>query len=158
MTDYENALALLRKTLSVLRDCGSEYSAALHCAADVDAFLSRAQTPLQESVADVQRAELLGRSLRQRAHELRREACAAWSAVIGTGDIDQVKCDYAAAIEARLKAIIDELADLTAPQPAIPALDGTFIPHHVFRNLSYYSRQEIENALAAAPQPGAKDE
>lgn len=65
--------------------------------------------------ADQPRDVLLGRSLRQRAHELRLEACGAWSDVVlpPHGGLDQAKCEYAAAVENRLRAIIDELADLT---------------------------------------------
>lgn len=69
-----------------------------------------------ERAADVPREVLLGKTLRQRAHQLRIEACSAWSDVAEkpiTG-LDAAKSDYARAIEERLRAIIDELADLSS--------------------------------------------
>lgn len=81
--------------------------------------------------SDKLRANLLDKTLREHAHRLRREACSAWSAVIGKGDIDQAKCEYAQAIENRLRCAIDELAEASPPaQPhACPHLktsdDGT---------------------------------
>lgn len=72
--------------------------------------------PSKERLADVPREVLLGKTLRQRAHQLRIEACSAWSDV---GDkpfsgLDVAKCDYARAIEERLRSVIDELADLSS--------------------------------------------
>lgn len=70
--------------------------------------------------ADEPRDVLLGQSLRQRAHELRREACAAWSEVVilPYAGLDEAKCQLAAALEERLRNVIDELADLPAPPSA----------------------------------------
>lgn len=72
--------------------------------------------------ADVPREVLLGKTLRQRAHELRIEACGAWSDVVQQPipGLDPAKCDYAKAIEERLRAIIDELADLSSPVETSP--------------------------------------
>jgi len=75
--------------------------------------------------ADTPRPDLLDRTLRERAHELRREACGAWSDVVRTphSGLDEAKCQYAAAVEHRLKCVIDELADLsvqTAEKSATP--------------------------------------
>jgi len=83
----------------------SQYMAA------IDRWLTGA--PSSAKPADSPRPVLLDRSLRERAHELRREACSAWSDVVTPphNGLSQAKCDYAAATEARLKAIIDELAD-----------------------------------------------
>jgi hypothetical protein len=69
--------------------------------------------------ADLRRDVLLDRSLRERAHELRREACGAWSDVViqPHGGLDEAKCQYAAAVEEMLRNVIDELADLSGPAP-----------------------------------------
>lgn len=66
--------------------------------------------------ADEPRDVLLGKSLRERAHELRREACGAWSDVVRPpyAGLDEAKCQYAASTEERLRNIIDELADLSS--------------------------------------------
>jgi len=65
------------------------------------------------SDGDLPREVLLDQSLRQHAHNLVRDTCTAWSDVVipPHGGLSQAKCDYAAALEARLKGIIDELAD-----------------------------------------------
>ena len=65
------------------------------------------------SAADLPREVLLDRSLRQYAHDLVRDTCTAWSDVVKPphAGIDQAKCEYASALEARLKAVINELAD-----------------------------------------------
>lgn len=70
-----------------------------------------------QRMADVPREVLLGKTLRQRAHQLRIEACSAWSNVVQhpIPGLDEAKCDYARAIEERLRAVIDELADLSSP-------------------------------------------
>jgi len=66
--------------------------------------------------ADEPRDVLLGRSLRQYAHDQRIAACGAWSGVAGdAASMDPAKCDLAAAHEERLKSAIDELADLSRP-------------------------------------------
>ncbi len=73
--------------------------------------------------ADQPREKLLGQSLRERAHQLRRQACSAWSDVVipPYAGLDQAKCELAAALEDRLRNVIDELADQrigTGQQPA----------------------------------------
>jgi len=74
--------------------------------------------------SDVPSELLMGQSLRQRAHSLRIEACGAWSDVKDkNGEIDGAKCEYAAAIEARLRSAIDELADLSVDSES-PGSDG----------------------------------
>lgn len=69
-----------------------------------------------QRAADVPRDVLLGQTLRQRAHQLRIEACSAWSDVVQkpTLGLDEAKCKYARAVEGRLRSIIDELADLSS--------------------------------------------
>jgi hypothetical protein len=72
--------------------------------------------PQQEPVADQPREVLLGKSLRQHAHAVRIETCAAWSDVaVKPIELDEAKCQYARAQEERLRSAIDELADLSAP-------------------------------------------
>lgn len=70
-----------------------------------------------QRAADVPQEVLLGKTLRQRAHQLRIEACSAWSDVVQQPipGLDTAKCDYARAIEERLRTVIDELADLSSP-------------------------------------------
>lgn len=64
------------------------------------------------SDADTPRAVLMDKTLRQRAHELRQQACSAWSDVIDPPrNMNVAKCELAAALEQRLAAIINELAD-----------------------------------------------
>jgi len=79
--------------------------------------MSDRNIPSNQRVADVPREVLLGKTLRQRAHQLRIEACSAWSDVVRQPipGLDEAKCDYARALDERLRAIIDELADLTSP-------------------------------------------
>jgi hypothetical protein len=67
--------------------------------------------------ADQSRDVLMGQSLRERAHELRRQACTAWSDVVVPpyAGLDEAKGDLARALEDRLRGVIDELADLACP-------------------------------------------
>ena len=58
------------------------------------------------------REDLLDKTLREYAQELRMSACAAWSDVMRLPEgIDEARCQYATALENRLKSAIDELAD-----------------------------------------------
>lgn len=106
--DHDHALAQLQEAERLLRTAAPWDK---WWKDDVSAFLAGAQGSAK--AADSPRPVLLDKSLRERAHELMREACSAWSDVVipPHGGLSQAKCDYAAAIEARLKAIIDELAD-----------------------------------------------
>jgi hypothetical protein len=53
-------------------------------------------------------------SLRQYVQDCRIKACSAWSDVMTKGEIDESKCQLAKALEERLRAGIDELADLSS--------------------------------------------
>lgn len=65
--------------------------------------------------ADTKRDDLLGESLREHALALLIGTCGAWSRAVTpqTGEIDQKWCDYASAQEGKLRAAINELADLS---------------------------------------------
>jgi hypothetical protein len=68
-------------------------------------------------MSDTPRQVLMDKSLRQYAQDLVRDTCAAWSDVVDGPyqGLNKAKCDFAVANEARLRAVIDELADkLTA--------------------------------------------
>lgn len=70
--------------------------------------------------ADEPRADLMDRSLRKYAHDMRIAACGAWSSAAKPPiDLDEAACQEAAAHEERLRYAIDELADLSKPsEPA----------------------------------------
>jgi len=87
------------------------------CAIHPDVKPQREALTSNQRLADVPRDVLLGKTLRQRAHELRIEACGAWSDVVQLplSGPDAAKCDYAKSVEDRLRAVIDELADLSSP-------------------------------------------
>ncbi len=70
--------------------------------------------------ADTVRDVLMGKSLRQYAQDLRIKACGAWSGVVKPpyAGLDEAQCQVARALEERLKAAIDELADLSCHTPA----------------------------------------
>jgi hypothetical protein len=92
---------------------------------DFEAEEAAAPQVAQEPVAfaDVPRSDLLDKTLRQYAHRLRIETCGAWSDVCSANsDLDEAKCQFAAAKEQQLKSVIDELADLSRAAPiAAPA-------------------------------------
>lgn len=79
------------------------------------------QQEAEPVAADVEREELMDKSLRERALAQLIEVCGAWSDVKDGGEINEAKCQYASAQEGYLRNLINELADLpnTAPQPPI---------------------------------------
>ncbi|HXE08324.1 MAG TPA: zinc finger-like domain-containing protein [Acidobacteriaceae bacterium] len=131
--EHEQQLAEMRGQLSTARDIIDGIVSGnvpndqvlLEALGYMEATLSSTE----RKEADKPRDVLLDQSLRERAHQLRREACSAWSDVVipPYAGLDQAKCELASKLEDRLRHVIDELADLSrhaTPPAQTPQTQG----------------------------------